>query len=290
MKNLQQITVIGMGLLGGSVTLSILRSLNGVKAVGYSHRESTRNRARELCIASEIADDMNEAVKGADIVILATPIYTFERIFKEIASSIKPGAIITDVGSTKVLPHRWGEKIFSKDVAYVGSHPIAGSEKSGVDYARDDLLVGAKCIVTRKKKTNEEAVKTLVQFWAALGSRVSVMSPAEHDRIFGSVSHLPHVVAVALVNASNFEQLKYAGKGFIDTSRIASGPSNVWSDILLSNTSNTARGIDRMIKQLSTIKEAIEKDDQRKLANLLEKARTKRAELIDYKISKKELL
>ena len=279
-----------MGLLGSSVTLTILRSFTGVKSVGYSHRASTRQKARELGVADFIADTLEECVAQADIVILATPICTFEFLFKEIAGKMKEGCIVTDVGSTKVLPCRWGEKYLGKKVRYVGSHPIAGSEKRGVEFARDDLFVGSKCIVTPKSGTDNEAFETIKDMWSKIGCSISVMSPAEHDRIFGRVSHLPHVTAAALVNASDGEQLKFAGKGFIDTSRVASGPANVWSDILMTNSANIARGIGKLVEELQKLQKAIESKDQNKIEKLLEQARSKREDLINYKFKQKELL
>jgi prephenate dehydrogenase len=290
LKKLRQISVIGMGLLGASITLTILRSLFGIKTVGYSHRPSTRRKARQLGVAEEIVDDMGVCVAEADVVILATPICSFERILGAIAGVLKEGSIVTDVGSTKVLPHRWAEKLLPKDVYYVGSHPIAGSEKRGAEFARDDLFYGARCILTRKKNTSVAALASLRKLWLQLGCSVDVMSPGRHDRIFARVSHLPHVTAAALINASDPQQLTFAGKGFIDTSRVASGPENVWSDILITNTANTARGIDKVIAELRKLQKAIRAKDQKRVQKLLAAARTKRAALIRYKMRRKELL
>jgi len=279
-----------MGLLGASITLTTLRSLFGVKTVGYSHRPSTRRKARQLGVAEEIVDDLGICVAEADVVILATPICTFEHIFAGISDVLKTGCIVTDVGSTKVLPHRWAQKLLPKDVYYVGSHPIAGSEKRGAEFARDDLLHGARCILTRKKNTNAAALAKLRKLWLQLGCRVSVMSPGRHDRIFARVSHLPHVTATALVNASDPEQLTFAGKGFIDTSRVASGPENVWSDILITNAANTVQGIDKVIAELRKLQKAIREKDQKRVQKLLAAARAKRAVLIRHKMRRKELI
>ncbi len=290
MKKLRQVSVIGMGLLGASVTLTILRALPGVKTVVFSHRPFTRRKAEKMGVADEVVNDIKECVCQADIVILATPIGTFEDTFRQIADALPDGCIVTDVGSTKVLPHRWAQKTLPERVRYVGSHPIAGSEKRGVEFARDDLLSGAACIVTKTKNTNTEAVRTLKSFWSSLGSVVKVMTPVEHDKIFANVSHLPHVMATALINASKPEDLKFAGKGFMDTSRIASGPANIWADILITNSSNTARGIDRAIKELLKLKKAIQQNDQKQVERLLDLARTRRSQLIGDKLRKKEIL
>lgn len=290
LKELKQITVVGLGLLGGSITLAVLRTFAGVKTVGYTHRPATRRKARQLAVATEIADDIRTSIAGADLVILATPICTFEKIFSEISDALPSGCIVTDVGSTKVLPHRWAAKKLPKTIHYVGSHPIAGSEQRGIEFARDDLFEQALCILTTTKKTNRQAVQTLKRFWSELGCCVKLMRPAEHDRIFASVSHLPHTVAAALINASSAKELTFAGKGFMDTSRIASGPANIWADVLATNANNTTRGIDKIIAELEKLKKAIKNGNKKQIEKLLETARSKRSALINYKIKKKELI
>ena len=290
MKELKQISVIGLGLLGGSITLSVLRSFSRVKVVGYSHRSVTRRKARELAVATEIVDDMSESVSGADLVILATPIRTFEEIFSTIGDVLPRGCIVTDVGSTKVLAHRWADKRLPKTVHYVGSHPIAGSEQRGVEFARDDLFDRATCILTTTKKSSRGAVQTLKKFWSELGCCVRLMGPGNHDKVFANVSHLPHIAAAALINANSTEELKFAGKGFMDTSRIASGPANIWADVLLTNANNTTKGIDKIIAELLKLKKAIKSGDEKQIEELLKAARVKRAALVKQKIKKKELI
>jgi prephenate dehydrogenase len=241
-------------------------------------------------VASEVTDDIKASVAEADIVILATPICTFERDFGEIRGALPAGCIVTDVGSTKGLVHRWAERVLPKNVYYVGSHPIAGSEQRGVEFARDDLFEGALCILTATPHTNRAAVKMLQKFWMAIGCTIKIMRPAQHDRILAQVSHLPHITAVSLVNANNIEDLKFAGKGFIDTTRIASGPANIWVDVLLTNANNITKGIDRITAELGKMKAAIKNGDRKKIEKLLEAARNKRNEMIKYKMRKKEII
>ncbi|MBA7633922.1 Cyclohexadienyl dehydrogenase [subsurface metagenome] len=279
-----------MGLLGGSITLTALRFLPGVKVVGYTHRPATRAKARQLAVATEIVNDISRSVSAADLVVLATPVCTFEEIFGRIRNALPVGCIVTDVGSTKVLPHRWAAEQLPKTVHYVGSHPIAGSEQRGIEFARDDLFDRATCILTTTKKTNRQAVRTLKRFWSEIGCSVKVMTPAEHDRIFANISHLPHITATALINASKAKELEFAGKGFIDTSRIVSGPANIWADILATNANNNTRGIDKIISELLKLKKAIKAGDKNQIEKLLASARAKRAALISYKMKKKELL
>jgi prephenate dehydrogenase len=289
-KNLRQVTVIGLGLLGSSVSLAIMGGSWGIKAAAYSHRALTRRKARKLGVADIVYDDICQSVADADMVILATPICTFEETFKAIGPALKKGCIVTDVGSTKVLVHKWAKKNLPKGVYFVGSHPISGSEQRGVDFGRDDLFHNALCIVTGGKNANPKAVGTVKKFWTALGCKVSTMTAQRHDKILGNVSHLPHATAVALLNGSDMKQLKWCGKGFIDTSRIASSPANIWADIFYTNSSNVCKGIDATIKQLSKLKKAIKTKDKKQIEKLLGLARDKRAKLIQYKISKKELM
>ena len=290
MMELRQISVVGMGLLGASISLAVSRLSGGSRTTGYSHRASTRQKARELGVADEIFDDVCESVSEADLVILATPVQTFESIFHKIAGNLKEGCIVTDVGSTKVMPHRWAQRHLGKNIHYVGSHPIAGSEKRGVEFARDDLFVGSRCILTKKKNTNSKALSILRRFWVELGCSVSVMDPAMHDRILGRVSHLPHIAAAALLNASDIKELKYCGKGFIDTSRVASGPANIWTDIFITNADNTTRAIDKMVSELLKLRKAIKTNNQAQIQRLLKKARQRRKTMITHKIRNRELL
>jgi prephenate dehydrogenase len=295
MQHLRKITVIGLGLLGGSVGLAVSQSLSGVKTAGFSHRASTRAKARRLKVVDEVFDDIKASVKDADLVILATPIGNFEDTFRQIADALPAGCIVTDVGSTKLMPHHWAAKCLPKNVHYVGSHPIAGSEQRGVEFCRDDLFYKALCILTttprlRSGQADKRSLRIVKEFWSALGCFVKIMTPAQHDRIFADVSHLPHITAAALVNASNAEEMKFAGKGFMDSSRIASGPANIWADVLMTNTQNITRGIDRLTVELTKLKKAIRAGDRKQIEKLLDAARTKRSKLVKYKMNRKELI
>lgn len=290
MKDLRQITVIGLGLLGGSISQTILRCFSNVKVVGYTHRASTRRKAGDITASAEIVSNLKNSVIGSNLVILATPIKTFEKIFEDIAESLDADAIVTDVGSTKVMPHRWAKKYLPKRVHYVGSHPVAGSEHRGLEYSRDDLFEYADCIITSTKDTDKQAIAKTSRFWKQMGCRIRMMNPSEHDRIYANVSHLPHMTAAALLNANSYEHLQYCGKGFIDTSRLASSPSNIWVDILTTNSDNCIKGITRLQSELEKFKEAIKSGQIKKIEKLLETAREKRSKLIKYKLKTKELL
>jgi prephenate dehydrogenase len=290
MQELRNISVVGLGLLGGSIALAARQRLPGARVIGYSHRASTRAKARELEVGTEIVDDLAAAVGTADLVILATPIFTFEGYFGEIAKHVGPRCIVTDVGSTKVMPHQWAERQLDKRARYVGSHPVAGSEQKGVEFARDDLFYGSCCVLTTTPATNRAALRSLRTFWSALGCSIEVMEPAEHDRIFANISHVPHVLAAGLVNASDNGDMKFAGRGFLDSTRIASGPPTIWTDVLMSNSENIASGIERTIVELQKLEKAIRGNAREEIERLLAAAQEKRAALVKYKIRRKELL
>lgn len=270
--------------------MAVRQRMPGVTVVGYSHRAATCRKAKSLGIATRVVGDLASATAAADLVILATPIFTFEKYFADLSSLVRPGCIVTDVGSTKALPLQWAEKQLGDSIRYVGSHPIAGSEQRGVEFARDDLFDQALCILTTTTATDRDATRTLKTFWSALGCSIRTMNPIEHDRIFANISHLPHVVAAGLVNASDEEDMKFAGKGFLDSTRISSGPASIWTDVLMANGKNIADGIDRTIAELSKLRTAIRDGQSDVITELLETARSKRAALVKYKIRKKELL
>ncbi len=276
LKDLRQITVVGLGLLGASITLAIKRRMKNIRTVGYAHRPSTRLKAKKLKVADFITGDLRESVAGSDMVILATPICIFDKIFSEIGKSLPAGCIVTDVGSTKMLPHQWAKKRLPKNIYYAGSHPIAGSEQRGVEFAKDDLLENSLCIITKNPGTNNKAVAMLRKFWTALGCKVKIMNPKEHDRILANISHLPHMTAAALVNANTLDDMKFAGRGFTDTTRIASGPENIWTDILYTNKTNCIEGIDRLIAELGKIRKAVKSGSKADVEKILSKAREKR--------------
>lgn len=270
--------------------MALLRCLPEVAVVGYAHRLKTRNKAKALGHDFEVTGSLEQAVSQADLVVLASPVCTFEALLKDMAPWLPEQCIVTDVGSTKVQIHDWAAKTLPKHVVYVGSHPMAGSEQSGLEYARDDLFEHALCLVTHRKNTPQWAVNTVSSLWETLGCRVESLQPAQHDRIVARISHVPHVMAASLMNASSFEDLSYTGKGFVDTSRVASGPEEVWTDILLTNAQHVSKGIDKTIAELTKLQTAIQTGRRSRVMQLLSRAREKRVRMINEKISRKELL
>jgi len=288
-KELESISIIGLGLLGGSVGMAVARAFPHVRRLGYSHRPATRQRALEIGAVDTVCPTVADAVRQTQLVILASPIGTFPQIMTEMAPALTDTVLVTDVGSTKVLPARWARKILPRRTQFLGSHPMAGSEQRGVDFARADLFDAAHCIITPTSASQSQTINFLERFWQALGMLVCRMSPAQHDRVLAQISHLPHVVAAALINCTNPQQMLLCGKGFLDTTRIASGPPNVWRDILMANTTNTSAALGRLIKELNHVQKALQKGDDKAVAAFLSHAQTRRNNLVQQKLQRKEL-
>jgi prephenate dehydrogenase len=240
----EQISILGVGLMGGSVGLACRSLGSDYKITGYSHRSDELKRALERGAIDRATDDAAAAVAEADLVILCTPVGLFGDLLCSIASSLKPQAIVTDVGSTKRSIVRQAGEILPITARFVGSHPMVGGEKHGIEHARADLLSGSLCIVTPEEMTDPNAADQVERFWQSLRMRTVQMSPETHDQLTADISHLPHVIAAALVRIQSPESLKLAGRGFLDTTRIAAGDPALWRDILLENRDHLRSGLE----------------------------------------------
>jgi prephenate dehydrogenase len=238
----------------------------------------------EVGAIDESFDSPAAAVAGSDLIILCTPVSLFEPLLREIADVVEPGAIVTDVGSTKRSVVQLAESTLPNTSHFVGSHPIAGSEKRGVEYAKADLFQGAMCILTPSPKTNPLALEKVDQFWRRLGMRMQRMTPEEHDQRICEVSHLPHAVAAALIAMQADDAMPLAGKGFLDTTRIAGGDGALWRDILQDNRDNVARSIERLSVQLKHLIELLDPARAEELAKWLDQAAERRAKLLAEKL------
>jgi prephenate dehydrogenase len=206
-------------------------------------------------------DDPASAVRGADLIILCTPVGTFPWMLEAIGPALVPGAIVTDVGSTKHSVVEAAHRLLPQIAQFIGSHPMAGSEKRGVEYARADLMQGATCIVTPGERSDPGALEKVESFWRLLGMRTVRVSPEEHDRRLADVSHLPHALAAALVAMQEEGSFDLAGKGFTDTTRIAGGDGGLWRDILLDNRDNVLASIERLNGQLAKLSASLHAGD-----------------------------
>ncbi len=288
-KELRSVGIIGLGLLGGSLGLALQRAFPGLRRLGYSHRPVTRRKALAAGVVDEVCDRLGETLAGAQLVVLASPLGTFPEILRDLAPFLSAGTLVTDVGSTKVLPDRWARQYLPRSVCFIGSHPIAGSEQRGVEFSRADLFDFANCIITPTRSAKAKDVTLLTTFWEKLGMQVSRMSPAEHDKLLARISHLPHVLATALVNSVDPKETLFCGRGFLDTTRIASGPSDVWRDILMTNADPVDRSISRLIKELTRMQTALREGKDERIQKLLGQARERRNALVRKKLQRKEL-
>jgi prephenate dehydrogenase len=280
----RQVTILGVGLLGGSIGLALRSAAPACRIVGYGHRRPSLDKAREIGAIDAAELDPAAAVAGSDLVLLCTPVATFEQFLGRIAPALSPQALVTDVGSTKRSVVRSAESLLPQGVEFVGSHPIAGSEKRGVDFSRADLFSNQLCIVTPTAKTSRPALQRIEQFWAMLGMRIIRLSPRDHDRLLADVSHLPHLLAAALVAMQQDAGLDLCGKGFLDATRIAGGDGGLWRDILLDNADNLKAGLRRLRSQLSAVEKMLNAKSGDALRHWLDAAAQRRQKVLEQKL------
>jgi prephenate dehydrogenase len=270
----KKIAIIGVGLIGGSIGLALRSKKLAGQIIGVCRHSQSLRKAVQIGAIDKGSLNCQQAVKGADLVILAAPISQIIKIGKKIAPYLKRGCLLTDVGSTKEELVSEIEKVIPEGIYFVGAHPLAGSEKRGAAFARADLFKDALCLLTKSRKTDPSALKNLSRFWRILGCTVKVTTPAQHDKIVAAVSHLPHLAAVELVCAAE-GNLDFAASGFRDTTRIASSDSESWTDVFLSNAGYTLEALEVYIKRLKSIGRLISGRNRTKL-----KAEFKRAKAI----------
>jgi prephenate dehydrogenase len=280
----KQAAIIGVGLIGGSLGMILRRKRLALNVIGIGRRIENLKMAVELGAIDRYVVDPREGVKDAALVVLATPVGTYDLHLKEWASCLKPGAIVTDVGSVKGELVLQVERAMPAGVHFVGAHPIAGKEKTGVAAGSEQLFTGARCILTPTKGTNQQALELVRTLWEATGSIVMTMDPHLHDRILGAVSHLPHVAAFALMNAlidiraqvPSLDLAGHSGGGLRDTTRIAASSPEMWRDIFLWNRDNLVTFIEAYEGALRELKQLIRTGDTAGIEKALERAKQER--------------
>jgi prephenate dehydrogenase len=288
MVHFKQVAIIGVGLIGGSLGMILRRKALAGHIVGIGRRVENLKTAVELGAIDRYVADPKEGVQGADLVILATPVDTYERHLKEWAHCLRPGAIVSDVGSVKGMLVEQSEAAMPAGVHFVGAHPIAGKEKTGVAAGSDQLFKGARCILTPTKHTDPQALERIRQLWEETGSIVLTMDPHLHDQILGAVSHLPHIAAFALMNAladlrdhrlAALDLAGHSGGGLRDTTRIAASSPEMWRDIFLWNRDNLVSYIEEYQRVLEGFKGLIKAGDAAGIEKALERAKGEREKL-----------
>jgi prephenate dehydrogenase len=279
MSNLfNNVTIIGVGLIGGSLAKVLKTSGLAGSITGYGRSRETLELALKLGVIDHLGQGPKLAVEHADLVVLASPVGTFESTVSEIAAHLKKDAILTDVGSVKGQLVKKIEALLPEGVHYVPGHPIAGKEKHGVAEASDTLFRNAKCILTPTERTNAQALEAVKSMWQAAGANVVIMQADSHDHIFAAVSHLPHAAAYAMVNTvAEFNEgeekyITFSGAGFRDFTRIAASSPEMWRDICLLNSANMIEMIEQYQVALNRIKKAIQHNEGAKLEKLFQTA------------------
>jgi prephenate dehydrogenase len=271
MVHFNKVTIIGVGLIGGSLAKVLRTTGLADSIIGSGRSRETLELALRLGVIDQIGLGPERAVEGADLVVLASPVGTFEDVVGGIGPHLKPGAILTDVGSVKgKLVHRI-EKILPAGIHFVPGHPIAGKEKFGVSEATEMLFRGAKCILTPTDRTEPAAVNALREVWTKAGANVITMDPDMHDMIFAAVSHMPHVAAFAMMYAvaelktGTDDYVNYSGAGFKDFTRIAASSPEIWRDICIMNRDNIVQMLDRFLFSLNRLKQDLVTNDADRL-------------------------
>jgi prephenate dehydrogenase len=278
-----RLSIVGLGLLGGSVAKAARAASLAQEIVGVGRNPKSLEPALRERAVDRITTDLAEGVRGADMIVLATPVATLERQLPAVWEAASSHALLTDVGSTKAGIVRAAEALgASRPLGFVGSHPMAGSNLSGFSVARADLFSGATVILTPTDRTPSEPIKRVTEFWEAMGGRVTVMDPATHDRAVAAISHLPHLVVDALVAAvvdMDPRFLDVAARGFKDTTRIAASDPAVWREIFQQNREALAEAIAAFRGALGRLEGILAAGDDAAIESALEAIRQTRAEL-----------
>lgn len=277
---METIAILGTGLMGSSLGLALKKRGVPVRIHAYARRAETREAALNLGVADTVFADPAEAVSGADLVVFCVPVLKIPKLSKACRAGLKPGAILTDVGSTKEELNRLMlDALEETGAQFIGSHPICGSEQQGIEAGDADLYEGAVTVVTPPALADEASVEKVSNLWKSAGSSVTVMDMKTHDLILAATSHLPHVVAAALTFSAGDNGL-FCGSGFRDTTRIADGSPQVWSDIVRTNAPSLKAALKTFRGQLDALDALMDEGDGEKLANWFAAARDKRKELL----------
>jgi len=283
----KKVCIIGCGLIGSSLARAIKKHNLSEKIVSSNRSDIVNKKVLELKIVDDSSSDTQKMVNDSDLIIIATPLSSYENVILKIKNSLKNGMILTDVGSVKEKVIGLVEKAVPKDVSWISSHPIAGTEESGPEAGFSELFKNRWCILTPSKKAKEKDINTLKSFWKKIGSKVDIMDAKQHDYILSITSHIPHLVAYNIVTTSiNIQDekqsaiVKYSAGGLRDFTRIAASNPIMWRDIFIQNKTNTSKEIEKFIANLEDLKNAIVNEDGKKLEEIFIKTKKIRKEII----------
>lgn len=284
--SITRVAIIGLGLLGGSVGLAIKEHSGAIATKGFDRDANVRARAAERALVGEVCETAGEAVADADLVVLCVPVGAMELAASELAEHLRPGTIVSDVGSSKESVAKALEKALPGHTI-IPAHPVAGTEQSGPDAGFSSLFVNRWCILTPPDNADDAAVASLSQFWSGLGAKVEIMDAQHHDLVLAVTSHIPHLIAYTIVGtASDLEEvtrsevIKYSAGGFRDFTRIAASDPVMWRDVFLNNKGAVLEMLGRFSEDLTAMQRAIRSGDGEALHDLFSRTRAIRREVI----------
>ncbi len=282
-----QISIIGCGLIGSSIFKGLKKVGSIKKIITYDNDKSVNEIIKKEKLSDEIFKSAGEAVKNSDLIIIATPISSFENVLNSIKDDLKTGSILTDTCSVKTGVSKIFKKMNLKNSICIPGHPVAGIENSGPKAGFADLFKNRWTILTPGKSTNENTVQKVSNFWESLGSKIKIMSDEDHDKILTFTSHLPHVIAYNIVKTSMSHDeevkddiIKYSAGGLRDFTRIAASDPIMWRDIFIDNSALIIQAIDKFIRNLDEFKKAISEKDSKKLIEIFEKSKDFRKSIV----------
>ena len=283
-----KVALIGIGLIGSSLARAMRRAGLAAHIAGFARDHETLDKARSLGFADTLHDTLEPAVRDSDLVVLATPVGVFGELAKEMGPHLKPGAILSDVGSVKMAVLRDVSPFIPEGVHFIPAHPIAGTEQSGPEAGFAELFDGRWCILTPPPGTDEASVDVLRSFWQRCGSQVEIMDAKHHDLVLAITSHVPHLIAYNIVGTADDleavtqgEVIKYSAGGFRDFTRIAASDPVMWRDVFLNNRDAVLEMLGRFNEDLSALQRAIRWGDGDMLFNLFTRTRAIRRSIID---------
>jgi len=276
MRDFGNVAIVGVGLIGGSIGLALRKHGLAQKVIGIGHRQSTLRIARRVGAVTNTTIDLSKGVAEANLVVVCTPVGRIVDDIRAAAEHCPEGTLITDVGSTKQPIVGALDDVLPRDCRFLGSHPLAGREKSGPAHAQDDLFEGRVAVLTPTLNTRAEDFDALEEFWSRLGSLVVKMSAADHDQAVAMISHLPHVVTAALACTVPERYFRLAGSGLTDTTRLAGGDPQLWKQILSLNRDFVLAALGQFESRLASLRAAIEQGDDEQLLQILTTAKKNR--------------
>ncbi len=287
MKN---VLIIGCGLLGSSLLRRIYKKKIARKIFVYEKSKLNISKIKKLRLPGKIVKSLKEGVTNSDLIIFCTPMSEYKKLILKVNNFISSKTLITDIGSSKIESSKIIKKFLKKNVHWIQSHPISGSEVSGPENGKDNMFVNKWCVLIKEKNTLKKNLNILSKFWKKIGSKVVLMTAEKHDKIFSITSHLPHLVAYNLVkSAQDFEKkqkyglIKYSAGGLRDFSRIAASNEIMWRDVFFNNKKNVSKAIDLFIKNLNKFKKDINSKNNRSILKKLVQTKRVRSEIIKLK-------